>query len=65
LSKKRITVTIDDELDRKIRNLQVDLISSTQKGWSYSNALEILVKNGLESNSVRKMVSKKPIDKAP
>ncbi len=59
MSKKRITVTLDEDLDRKIRALQVSLISSTQRGWSYSSVLTILVKEGLEINVAKKMASKK------
>lgn len=62
LSKKRVTFTIDEELDRMIRNLQVILISSTQRGWSYSAVLEILVKNGLDSNAVKNIISTKKKD---
>jgi len=60
LTKKRITVTIDEELNRKVRNLQVRLITSTQKGWSYSSVLGILIKEGLESTTMQKLVSKRP-----
>ncbi|WP_205097672.1 hypothetical protein [Candidatus Nitrosotenuis uzonensis] len=59
MTKKRITFTIDEELHRKVRNMQVRLISSTQKGWSYSSVLSILIKEGLESNAAQKLVSKK------
>ncbi|MEM3065123.1 MAG: hypothetical protein QW177_07110 [Candidatus Nitrosotenuis sp.] len=58
LPKKRITITLDEELDRKIRNLQVRFISSTQKGWSYSKVLTALVKNGLDSKTVKNLASK-------
>ncbi|MFN3655591.1 MAG: hypothetical protein ACK4TO_09785 [Candidatus Nitrosotenuis sp.] len=39
--------------------MQVRLISSTQKGWSYSSVLSILIKEGLESNAAQKLVSRK------
>jgi len=59
LPKKRITVTLDEELDRRIRNLQARLISSTQKGWSYSMVLTSLIRNGYESKTVKNMIPKK------
>jgi hypothetical protein len=49
LPKKRITITLDEELDRKIRNCQVYLIEKTNKGWSYSAALQILIEQGLKT----------------
>lgn len=58
MAKKRITVTIDEELDKSIRSLQTNLISSTQRGCSYSKALEIAVKKGLETKTVKKTSSK-------
>lgn len=58
MTKKRITVTIDEELARKVRNMQVRLISSTQEGWSYSSVLGMLIKEGLESSTAQKLVSK-------
>jgi hypothetical protein len=53
--KKRITFTLDEDLDKKIRRLQVDLISATNEGWSYSSVLGILVDEGLKSINPKKV----------
>jgi hypothetical protein len=55
LSKKRITFTLDEDLDKKIRRLQVDLITSTNEGWSYSSVLGILIDEGLKSVNPKKI----------
>lgn len=47
-TKKRVTFTIDKELDKKIRHLQVELISSTNRGWSYSAVLDVIIEEGLK-----------------
>jgi hypothetical protein len=56
--KKRITFTLDEDLDKKIRRLQVDLISATNEGWSYSSVLGILVDEGLKSINPKKVKAK-------
>jgi hypothetical protein len=58
LSKKRITFTLDEDLDKKIRRLQVDLITSTNEGWSYSSVLGILIDEGLRAVNPRKLKHK-------
>ncbi|WP_048196349.1 hypothetical protein [Candidatus Nitrosotenuis uzonensis] len=58
LTKKRVTFTIDKELDKKIRQLQVDLITSTNRGWSYSAVLEMLIEEGLKGFNAKRMQKK-------
>jgi hypothetical protein len=55
LPKKRVTFTIDGDLDKKIRTLQASLISSTTKSWSYSGVLEIILEEGLKTVGVKKI----------
>ena len=55
MSKKRITFTLDEDLDKKIRRLQVDLITATNEGWSYSSVLGILIDEGLRTVTPKKL----------
>jgi hypothetical protein len=55
LPKKRVTFTLDEDLDKKIRSLQVGLITTTNEGWSYSSVLGIVIEEGLKSVSVKKL----------
>ena len=59
MAKKRITFTLDEDLDKKIRGLQVSLITSTNEGWSYSSALELVIEEGLKGVSVKKLGKRK------
>ena len=59
LAKKRITFTLDEDLDKKIRGLQVSLITATNEGWSYSAALELVIEEGLKSVSAKKLAKRK------
>ena len=56
--KKRITFTLDDDLDKKIRTLQVELISKTNHGWSYSSVLSVIIEEGLKVLSAKKIAKK-------
>ncbi|MBI5697392.1 MAG: hypothetical protein HZC29_02620 [Thaumarchaeota archaeon] len=58
MAKKRITFTIDEDLDKKIRHLQVDLISRTNQGWSYSSVLSVIIEEGLKVLSTKKITKK-------
>lgn len=49
--KKRVTITLDKEFDEKIRQLQVDLITKSNKSWSYSSVLSVVIGEGLRSLS--------------
>ncbi len=43
---KRVTIMIDDDLDKKLRNRQAKLIQQEQSSYSYSKVLnEILHKS--------------------
>jgi hypothetical protein len=54
LVKERVTITIRAEHDDKIRILQSKLIASTQRNWSYSKVIELIIDQGLKSFSVEK-----------
>lgn len=54
LVKERVTITIRAEHDNKIRILQSKLIASTQRNWSYSKVIELIIDQGLKSFSVEK-----------
>lgn len=45
--KKRVTVTIDREFDEKIRQMQVDFITKSNKSWSYSSVLSMIIGEGI------------------
>jgi len=45
---KRITITIDEKIDSKIRDMQVKMISETRKSVSFSQVLNGLLKEALE-----------------
>lgn len=49
--KKRVTITIDKELDEKIRQLQVEFITKSNKNWSYSSVLSVVIGEGLKGFS--------------
>ena len=36
---KRVTIVIDDDLDKKLRTKQAKMINQTQASYSYSKAL--------------------------
>jgi hypothetical protein len=58
LAKKRITFTLDEDIDKKIRTLQVELISKTNHGWSYSSVLSVIIEEGLKTLSTKKTSKK-------
>jgi hypothetical protein len=60
LAKKRITFTVDADLDKKIRSLQVGLITTTNQGWSYSSVLGLVLEEGLKAATVKKLGKHKP-----
>ncbi|HXG74832.1 MAG TPA: hypothetical protein VNK44_08470 [Candidatus Nitrosotenuis sp.] len=55
MAKKRVTFTLDEDLDKKIRQLQINLISSTNQGWSYSSVLGIVIDEGLKAVTPKKL----------
>lgn len=46
--KKRVTVMMDEDLDTKIRTKQVKLIQQEQKSYSYSEAVNDVLRKGLK-----------------
>lgn len=47
--KKRVTFTIDKELDEKIHRLQADFISKSSRSWSYSSVLSMVIDEGIRT----------------
>lgn len=48
MSIKRITISIDEELMRQVKDLQAHLIKTTDKSVSFSSVLSDLVKESLK-----------------
>ena len=44
---KRVTIMIQDELDRSIRQYQASKIQATRKGYSYSHAVNDLLADSI------------------
>ena len=44
---KRVTIMLSDDLDTFVRRHQANTIRDTQKGYSYSQALNDLLSNGI------------------
>jgi len=44
---KRITVMLDDDVDKKIRHLQAKIIQQTQTSYSFSKAINDVLKGKL------------------
>lgn len=55
MAKKRVTFTLDEDLDKKIRQLQISLISTTNQGWSYSSVLGLVIDEGLKVVTPKKL----------
>ena len=49
MSKKLASITIDYEIDKQIRNLQARMLSTTNKNWSYSAVLNLVMREGLKT----------------
>jgi hypothetical protein len=49
MAKKRVTFTIDEDLDKKIHHLQADFISKSSKSWSYSSVLSMIINEGIRA----------------
>ena len=45
---KRVTIMIEDEIDRKLRLMQAKLIQKESKSISYSYVLNLVLKNNLK-----------------
>ena len=47
--KKPVTITIETETDKKLRSIQAWLISNTNKNWSYSSIIHLLIDEGMKT----------------
>lgn len=45
---KRVTIMIDEDLDRKVRLRQAKLISQTQSSYSFSRVINDILRKGLK-----------------
>jgi len=45
--KRRVTVVLDDEIDKKLRNIQVKLIRENNGGYSFSKVVDIELRKSL------------------
>ncbi len=45
---KRVTIMIDDDLDKKLRLLQAKMITETQATVSFSKVVGIILRKGLK-----------------
>ena len=45
---RRVTVMIDDSLDKKIRTKQVEMIQKENKSVSYSSVINLFLKKSLK-----------------
>jgi hypothetical protein len=45
---KRVTIVIDDDLDKKIRMVQAKMIQATSGSVSYSKAINELLEKGIK-----------------
>jgi hypothetical protein len=45
---KRITVMIDDDIDKKLRQIQAKMIQSTSDSVSYSKVINETLKKGIK-----------------
>ena len=48
---KRVTIMIDDELDKKLRNIQAKLIQKENTSVSYSKVINIMLKDSVRNSS--------------
>ena len=45
---RRVTIMIDDDLDKKIRSIQAKMIQKENKAISFSHALNLVLQDGLK-----------------
>jgi len=48
---RRVTITLDPSVESKIRSLQAKKITETNKGISFSNIINEVLKQGLKETS--------------
>ncbi len=56
---KRITITIEKNVESKIREIQAEKILSTNRSISFSKVVNDILKNALNGNSEFKFVESK------
>jgi predicted CopG family antitoxin len=44
----RITITVKDDLHKKLRNVQADMLRKSQNSISFSNVIDTVLRNGLK-----------------
>jgi hypothetical protein len=49
MAKKRVTITIDKEIDEKIHRLQAEFISKSSRNWSFSSVLSVIIEEGMKT----------------
>ncbi len=49
MSIKRVSITIDETIDHKIRLVQADLLKHTHSNWNYSRVMNLLLEGALKS----------------
>ena len=60
MKKIPVTITLEGELDKKIRKLQAKIINETNRNWSYSAMMNLVVAEGLDHFELdSKKISKK------
>lgn len=57
--KKPIGTTIDEKIEIKIRNLQSQLIKETNRGWSFSEILNLLLVYALDNADILDIIKNK------
>jgi len=49
MSVKRVSITIDETIDHKIRLVQASLLKHTHSNWNYSRVMNLLLEGALKS----------------
>ncbi|MEE8180747.1 MAG: hypothetical protein V3T67_02780 [Nitrosopumilaceae archaeon] len=49
MSVKRVSITIDEIIDHKIRLVQASLLKHTHSNWNYSRVMNLLLEGALKS----------------
>jgi hypothetical protein len=44
---KRLSIMLEQELEEKLRNLQANMIKKSKKNVSFSNVVNMVLKNGI------------------
>ena len=49
MSVKRVSITIDETIDHKVRLVQASLLKNTHSNWNYSRVVNLLLEGALKS----------------